>query len=124
MLRLFAPFIPFATEEAWSWFQGGSVHRASWPVADEASSAAGEATPLVLTATSRVLTGIRRAKTDAKASQKAPVARAVVTAPEEELWAIEQAAPDIRAVGRIAELEFTAGDDVAVQVELDESSEG
>jgi valyl-tRNA synthetase len=124
MLRLFAPFIPFATEEAWSWFQTGSVHRASWPVADEASSAAGEATPLVLTATSRVLTGIRRAKTDAKASQKAPVARAVVTAPEEELWAIEQAAPDIRAVGRIAELEFTAGDDVAVQVELDESSEG
>ncbi|QDZ14006.1 valine--tRNA ligase [Humibacter ginsenosidimutans] len=123
LLRLFAPFIPFATEESWSWFQTGSVHRAEWPAAAEASAAAGDATPLVLTATSGVLTGIRRAKTAAKASQKAPVARAVITAPEEELWAIEQAADDIRAVGRIAVLEFATGDEVSVDVELDESAQ-
>ena len=122
MLRLFAPVIPFATEEAWSWFQAGSVHTAQWPSSYEVRGAANEATPHVLKATSGVLTGIRGAKTAAKASQKAPVARAVITAPDEELRAIEQAGADIRAVGRIAELEFVPGAELTVDVELADES--
>ncbi|WP_417556368.1 valine--tRNA ligase [Microbacterium sp.] len=109
LLRLLAPIISFATEEAWSWFEEGSIHTAAWPVALEING-----DTAVLATASEALIGIRRAKTEAKASQKTPVATATISAPAAKLEALRAAADDLRAVGRIAELAFAEAEELAV----------
>jgi len=109
LLRLLAPIVSFATEEAWSWFEEGSIHTATWP---EPLGIDGDTA--VLSAASEALIGIRRAKTEAKASQKTPVATATISAPAAKIDALRAAADDLRAVGRIAELEFAEADELAV----------
>ncbi|RNE57201.1 valine--tRNA ligase [Cryobacterium tepidiphilum] len=111
MLRLFAPFVPFATEEAWSWSNDGSIHAATWPTVAELPT---EGNPGLLELASRALTGIRRAKTDAKASQKTPVASAVISGTTDETTLLSQVASDLRAVGRIDDLSFAEGTELAV----------
>ena len=111
LLRLFAPFVPFATEETWSWFAESSVHAAPWPTAVDADS---RVEPELLVLAGRALIGIRRAKTDAKASQKTPVASAVIAGPREEISQLELAAGDIKAVGRISDLRFVEAAELAV----------
>ncbi|MGJ4843470.1 valine--tRNA ligase [Leifsonia sp. Le1] len=112
-LRLFAPVVPFATEEAWSWFNDGSVHTAAWPEASEVAGAWAD-DAAVLGIVGRALTAIRGAKTTAKASQRTPVGSAVIAGPEAEIAAIESAAGDLRSVGKIAELRFAAATDLSV----------
>ncbi len=109
LLRLLAPVLSFATEEAWSWFHDDSVHVAAWP---EPLDIDGD--PVVLTAVSEALIGIRRAKTEAKASQKTPVARLVLGAPAAVRDALASTDGDLKAVGRIADLAFADADAIAV----------
>ena len=102
LLRLLAPVLAFAAEEAWSWFEEGSIHTAAWPTPLEI-----DGDPAVLKAASEALIGIRRAKTEAKASQKTPVARLALTADPVTVDLIRRAEGDLRAVGRIAQLDLS-----------------
>ncbi|NKZ04404.1 valine--tRNA ligase [Actinomadura latina] len=112
LLRLFAPVLPFVTEEVWSWWRHGSVHAASWPAAAELS-AGGD--PAVLAATGEALRQVRKAKSEAKASMRADVARAVVRGAE----VMHIARPDLAAAGRIADLTLEAAPaDLSVEVVL------
>lgn len=112
LVRLFAPILPFATEEVWAWTNEGSVHQASWP---DATPFAGLAEPSILAAASASLIGVRRAKTEAKASQKTPVARAVLTVPAEFAASTEAIEADLKAVGRIETLEWLSAEDFGVE---------
>ncbi|HOA86348.1 MAG: valine--tRNA ligase [Microbacteriaceae bacterium] len=109
LLRLLAPVLVFAAEESWSWFNEGSVHTAAWPTP---SGCAGD--PAVLAAASEALTGIRGAKTNAKASQKTAVSLAVLSADEPTAALLRQASGDLRSVGRIAELRIVTAPEGAV----------
>ena len=107
--RLFAPFLPFVTEEAWSWWQEGSVHRAPWPDrTDIGAGAGGDA--VVLTVAAEVLGAVRREKTAHKRSMRARVALLTVTGPEATLAAVEAARGDLVDAGGVDELVLAPGD--------------
>jgi valyl-tRNA synthetase len=109
-LRLFAPFLPFVTEEVWSWWQEGSVHRSSWPTVEPLEAIAAGIDGTILRDTSTVLMGVRKAKSEAKTSMRTDVAIASVTGSAEALDRVAQAADDLKATGRIAELHFSPGE--------------
>ena len=122
LLRLFAPFLPFVTEEVWSWWKDGSVHRATWPSADELRAPAGAgADPLVLQVASWVLGEVRKAKTVAQVSMRAEVARVVVRDTADRLAALGAVAGDVRDAGRIADLVTEEAGEPSVTVELAEA---
>lgn len=116
-LRLFAPFMPFVTEEVWSWWQEGSIHHADWPKVEEITV---DGEPALVDDIAAALIGIRGAKSDAKASMKTEVSRCEITAPAEVLTRLQGAVEDLKAVGRVTgELVLTHGDaPLAVEVDL------
>ncbi|GAB3192385.1 valine--tRNA ligase [Geodermatophilus arenarius] len=121
-LRLFAPVLPFVTEEVWSWWQAGSVHRAAWPAADELP---GGGDPAVVEVAAEALAAVRKAKSEAKQSMRADVESATVTAPEAQVPQVEAARDDLVSAGRIASLTVVAGEGpLTVDVVLAAPAEG
>jgi valyl-tRNA synthetase len=111
-LRLLAPFLPYVTEEVWSWWQSGSVHRQAWPAPEELS-AFSDGDPEMLDAVSEALTGLRGVKSQAKVSMRTELANAQVSATRRLVELLAQAEADLAAaakvVGGLAFVESTDG---------------
>ena len=125
VLRLFAPFIPFATEEVWSWWRTGSVHRASWPVTDGYAGVAAEGDPEVLTVVGEALSGLRKSKSEAKVKQRTAVLSATVSAPAAQLEQLRAGLEDLKAAGNAADLTLSPAEgELSVSgVELEQTEE-
>ena len=117
LIRLFAPSLPFVTEEVWSWWQEGSVHHAPWPDVAEIGAQA-QADRDVLAVAAEVLGAVRREKTAHKRSMRSRVARLTVAGPPATLAAVEAARQDIADAGGVDELVVASGDALTVDVRL------
>jgi valyl-tRNA synthetase len=105
--RLLAPFIPFATESVWRWWQSGSVHGATWPTRAELGTTGDVA---ILDPIGEVLAQIRRSKTEAKTSQKTPVSLATVRASAVHGAAVASARAELTDAGSVENWEFVVED--------------
>jgi valyl-tRNA synthetase len=114
LTKLLAPFIPFATEEAWSWWQEGSVHRSSWPVSDELSSYTGSQNSGLLSLASQALIGIRKAKSDEKLSMKAEIASLTIEALATDIDLLKQIESDLKSVGKIDQVNYKLSESFAI----------
>jgi valyl-tRNA synthetase len=121
LLRLFAPVIPFATEEVWSWTHQGSIHCAAWPVPEEVPLPANTSkSDGLLALASEALISIRRAKTDQQVAQKTRVKQATLRGPA--LLALAEA--DLKAVGKIEKLTLVEASTLELsEIELDPRDE-
>jgi valyl-tRNA synthetase len=123
LLRLFAPFLPFVTEEVWSWWRPGSVHKARWPTADEVVAPIGgsDAQAVEVFGHARAALGeIRRIKALEKRPVKAVIDRAVLPRRFESLM---PAAQDVKAAAHIRDLSFDQVDEPQLTFAADQMPE-
>ena len=115
--RLFAPLLPFATEEVWNWWQTGSVHQAQWPTSAElTASLSTSSDEALLNAVCTTLAIIRRSKTEAKVSQRQGVDMASITASAEAARAITAGWVDIANAGSVAQWEIAIAENAEITV--------
>jgi len=108
--RLLAPMLPFACEEVWSWWQTGSIHRSNWPTVAETLDGLSPRSDAeqCLEATCTILASVRRAKTEAKVSQRTQVERLVVRGDETSIELVKNNLDDLRNAGALKKIEFVA----------------
>ena len=122
LLRLFAPFLPFVTEEVWSWWRPGSVHLQAWPNGDDLrGSTAVDGQPAnarIAEVAAQAIAEIRKHKTAARRSLATPVVACTLTDTAERLDLLRPALADVAAAARAEKITLSEGDGLAVDIEL------
>ena len=117
MLRLFAPFLPFVTEEVWSWWRDGSIHTAAWPapaellarIADN-SEATSRADEHAYQWAIDVLFEVRKQRSEAKQPLKVPITKVTVQADAASTSLMPIVEADLRAALRVQAFETRVGE--------------
>ena len=117
MLRLFAPFLPFVTEEVWSWWREGSIHKAAWPDADELNALLednGDATrqddERAYQWATEVLFEVRKQRSEARQPLKVPITKVDVKAEAAAIALMPIVEADLRAALRVQAFETSVGE--------------
>jgi valyl-tRNA synthetase len=117
MLRLFAPFLPFVTEEVWSWWRDGSIHTAAWPEASELESLIDDNSPETRQADQRayqwatdVLFEVRKQRSEAKQPLKVQISKVTVKTDADAAALMPIVDADLKAALRVQAFETTVGE--------------
>jgi valyl-tRNA synthetase len=119
LLRLFAPYLPYVTEEVWSWGLGqqeGSrtIHRAPWPtVSALASAGAAPEGDAPFVAACAFLEAVRRAKSGAGATVGRHLERLKVAASPRTVALLGSCRDDLASAARVAGDPFEPREGVA-----------
>jgi len=114
LLKLFAPFLPFVTEEVWSWWQDGSVHQSAWPTSNALHAVIGDESDVqaeLVGLAADAISQLRKVKSEAKVSMKAGLEQVTISATAAHIALLQQVEVDLIAAGRIAgTITYTATD--------------
>ena len=117
--RLFAPILPFVSEEVWRWWHEDSVHRANWPAVGELEGlVVPERVGFTYQSVSDVLEALRREKSTAKVSQRARVATLTLAGPSDWTDTLRSAERDLKDAGTIDVVTYVTADEISVDVVL------
>jgi valyl-tRNA synthetase len=107
-IRAFAPYVPFITDEIWSQWRAGSVHRQPWP---SPPSSTADANGIVYASAVEALRAIRSAKSAAKVSVGTPVETIILDVPSTAASSVESMLDDVRGAARTSNIEVCVGSD-------------
>jgi valyl-tRNA synthetase len=117
LLRLFAPFLPFVTEEVWSWWQEGSVHRAAWPTRREIESLVDDNSDAVRISdqhayewAAELLFEVRKQRSEAKQPMRVPITRLTIKAAADQIDLLPVVEADLKSALRVQAIESVVGE--------------